>query len=899
MTQPLDAVAAHVAQASHAGDNTGSASRPTPRPGAADDATQVAIRVPGSIQPHGILLSFDEHGRIRQASANVADLAGVPAVDLIGEPLARVIGEAAAVAAVRAVATPGSDGTPRFVGAIADPRPASCAAAAPPIGVGLDDTQPVAQRAGSSRAAPQAQMQTEAHSGSSAGQSLGQSLGQRPSQSATHTPSETNIARPPLAVVAHRHGSVALVELEPALGTADVFSSLYPLVRTFLRGLQDADSVDDLVSLAVDEIRRITGFGRTLVRRFDATGHGHVIAEACGAGYAPWLGLHFPASDLPAEARALYLQNRIQLVADAAYAPVPLVPSLHPDTGRPTDLTWAALRSVPAAQRQQMKNRGACAAMSMAIVVRGQLWGILSCHHATPRLAPFEVRAACEHIAQMLSLQIEAREDRAEAQYRLALRERLSRLVAAMANSEHFVAALCENAADLLGLADATGAAIVFDGRVTTVGHAPDEATVEQIVAWLDRHSGEPYATDQLAATMRAPALPGAAGMLAVPVSKLFRNYVIWFRPEVVQTLRWSGDPSDQPPADDHAGHGAHPSRQSRIGPHTETVRGRSRPWRDAELEIAREFRAALLGIVLRRAEEIAQLAVELGRANEELEGFSYTVSHDLRAPLRHITGFADLLRQLEGGRLSERGRHFVDRIVDSARFGGRLVDDMLAFSHMGRAALRVQRVNLDELVRELVAEQQREQATRPIEWHVGELCTIAADPMLMHVVLRNLLDNAVKFTRHHTRADHPAVIEITRQPGEAFDAERERRHESGPPLAGYEVIYVRDNGVGFDPRYVDKLFGVFQRLHRYEDFEGTGIGLASVRRIVERHGGRAWATGEPDRGATIYLALPRAAVVQTHSAGETAAAAVARLAAITPGTQPFRNVRQTDAPKE
>ncbi|WP_114811679.1 ATP-binding protein [Paraburkholderia kururiensis] len=889
MTPPVDALTARSAQALHASRADDQAERAGPqmtRPVPTDaPAQQTALRFPGSIQPHGFLLSFDERGRIRQASANVVDLTGIPAADLIGEPLARVIGEAAASAAVRAVATPGADGTPRFVGAIADPRPAS-GVKAPPIGIGHDEVQRASPRSASSSAAMQTQAQTQA-------QTQTQPQTQSHASSAPD-PREATTTRPPLAVVAHRHDSVALVELEPALGTADVFSSLYPLVRTFLRGLQDAGRVEDLVHLAVEEIRRITGFGRTLVRRFDATGHGHVIAEAREPGYAPWLDLRFPASELPAEARALYLQNRIQLVADAAYAPVPLVPSLHPDTGRATDLTWASLRSAPAAQVAQMKHRGSGAAMSMAIVVRGRLWGIVSCHHATPRLAPFEVRAACEHIAQMLSLQIEAREDRAEAQYRLGLRERLSRLVAAMANSEHFVAALCENAADLLGLADATGAAIVFDGRVATVGHAPDEAAVEQIVAWLDRQSGEPYATDQLAAATGAPALPGVAGMLAVPISKLFRNYVLWFRPEVVQTLHWSGDPDAHPSAA-----GTRPQNENRIGLHTETVRGRSQPWRDAELEIAREFRAALLGIVLRRAEEIAQLAVELGRANEELEGFSYTVSHDLRAPLRHIAGFADLLRQLEGGRLSERGRHFVERIVDSARFGGRLVDDMLAFSHMGRAALRVQRVNLDELVRELVAEQQREQSARPIEWHVGKLCTLAADPMLMHVVLRNLLDNAVKFTRHHTRADNPAVIEIAHEPGEAFDEERERRHENGPPLAGYEVIYVRDNGVGFDPRYVDKLFGVFQRLHRYEDFEGTGIGLASVRRIVERHGGKAWATGEPDRGATVYLALPRAAAVPPHSAGETAAAAVARLAAITPGTQPFRNVRQTDAPKE
>jgi light-regulated signal transduction histidine kinase (bacteriophytochrome) len=678
--------------------------------------------------------------------------------------------------------------------------------------------------------------------------------------------------RSPLAIVVHRYQGIAFVELEPARGTADVFSSMYPLVRTFINRLQEVHSVADLAALAAQEVQRITGYGRTLVYDFDDEGNGHVIAEALEEGYPSYMDQRFPGSDIPPQARALYVRNRIRLIADADYAPAPLVPALNPVTHAPTDLTYASLRSVSPVHVQYMKNMGTWSSMSMSIVVRGKLWGLISCHHASARVPPFEVRTACEHIAQVLSLQVEAKEDYAEAEHRLELRRRQSRLLATMANTDHFIDALTNDPRELLALTNSTGAAIVFDGRIVPISNAPDGATIEQLVAWLDTQSDDIWSTDDLAHAWGRPANAEYAGMLALSISKLFRNYVIWFRAEVVRTLKWAGDPRTK-----LSSLSASLSPRESFETWTETVRGRSSPWRQAELEIAGEFRTALLGIVLGRAEELAQLALELGRANQELEGFSYTVSHDLRAPLRHIVGFADLLREMDSAKLSERGRHFVERIIGAARFGGKLVDDLLAFSQMGRAALRPQSIDLRTLAQTLAADEQRNTGERPIEWRIGDLPEVTADPVLLHVVLRNLIENAVKFSRLRDDPKAPAIIEISSKAGVG-------------ELAGQRVVFVRDNGVGFDMRYVDKLFGVFQRLHRAEEFEGTGIGLASVRRIVERHGGKTWAEGKLNEGATIYFSLPLTFTPDMYPRDESATAAVARLAALSPG-QPFRPV--------
>jgi light-regulated signal transduction histidine kinase (bacteriophytochrome) len=413
---------------------------------------------------------------------------------------------------------------------------------------------------------------------------------------------------------------------------------------------------------------------------------------------------------------------------------------------------------------------------------------------------------------------------------------------------------------------------------VLLVGTTPSEPEVAKLVEWLDTRVDDTFDTDSLATACPVlPANPHYAGLLAVSISKLFRNYVLWFREEVVQTIKWAGDPRAK-----LAGLSASLSPRQSFDVWTDTVRGRSLAWRPAELEIAVEFRTALLGIVLRRAEELAQLALELGRANKELEGFSYTVSHDLRAPLRHIVGFADLLREMESERLSERGSHFVERIISSARFGGKLVDDLLAFSQMGRAALRPQSVDLQVMTDALIADEVKDAPSRNIAWRVGPLGHVNADAVLMHVVLRNLIENAVKFTATREHAE----IEIGRYAGEG-------------ELAGQDVFFVKDNGVGFDMRYVDKLFGVFQRLHRIEEFDGTGIGLAGVKRIVERHGGKAWATGEIDKGAAVYFSLPHVFIADASQGEESAAAAVARLTALSPGKR-FRPVpkESKDEPK-
>jgi len=261
----------------------------------------------------------------------------------------------------------------------------------------------------------------------------------------------------------------------------------------------------------------------------------------------------------------------------------------------------------------------------------------------------------------------------------------------------------------------------------------------------------------------------------------------------------------------------------------------------------------------LRRINETLEQRVlartaELDATNKELEAFSYSVAHDLRAPLRHMDGFIRLLKKHAWASLEEKNQRYLGIISDSARQMGLLIDDLLAFSRVGRAELKLLPVSLQQLVQEAMQELREETQGRDITWKIGQLPELMVDRSMMRLVMINLLANAVKFTGKRERAE----IEVGASRDEAEGI----------------VVFVRDNGVGFDMEYADKLFGVFQRLHPAEEYEGTGIGLANVQRIIHRHKGRTWARGEVDQGATFYFSLPKAteattyAKVQAHAAG-------------------------------
>ncbi len=635
--------------------------------------------------------------------------------------------------------------------------------------------------------------------------------------------------------VAHRRGGRTILELE-LVPTWNGPTDPYPALESFAARAEAAADVTELCNAAAAEVRRLTGFDRVLVYRFDDGWNGTVVGEARNDRFPSYMDHRFPASDIPAQARELYRRNRVRLIPDAGYAPVPVGPA----AAVPLDLSFAVLRSVSPVHVEYMRNMGTAASMSVSVILADRLWGLISCHHRDPRAVPFTVRATCDLLARALSLRLAALVHTRDFELTLAARSAYAALIAAMADRLDYAAALAEHPAEFLAVAGARGAAVLGAAGCTRVGETPPEGDLRGLADWLFREGGrEVYATDSLPA-----ALPPAeafkdtgCGVLAASVSKVHPHYVLWFRPEVIRDVKWGGDPTK--PAGPPDGHGLalHPRRS--FDTWRETVRLKSAAWRPAEVEAAAALRNAIVGVVLRRAEELADLNAELQRSNKELEAFSYSVSHDLRAPLRHVVGYAEMLREGAAGKLSERDERCITTIIESSEYAGVLVDKLLAFSRLGRGQLSRGRVDVAALIAELVAELRPATAGRTVTWEVGPLPVVEADLMMFRLAVRNLLENALKYTR--SRSEAVVVVGHRADPGE-------------------DVFFVRDNGVGFDMKYGDKLFGVFQRLHRMEDFEGTGIGLANMKRVIDRHGGRVWAEGEEGRGATFFFTLPRPA---------------------------------------
>ena len=552
-----------------------------------------------------------------------------------------------------------------------------------------------------------------------------------------------------LDVAAHRAGARLLVEFEPGERT-ETLETLYPAIRS---GIERMDATRDLGALtrtAAAVVRGLTGLDRVMIYRFDPDWNGQVVAEALAGPLPSYLDLRFPASDIPAQARELYRRNRLRLIAASTYEPVPLEPPGDPDTGRETDLSDVGLRHVSPVHLEYMRNMGTGMSMSVSILVDGRLWGLISCHNREPHRVTAPVRNACDLLAQVLAMRIGSLDRSATAAERIALKDVETELLARMSRGADFADGLADAADVWLALADATGAAAFGDGGLRLAGDTPPEDEVRALADWLHReHPGEVFHTETLGAEAPGAAryADRASGLLAVSLSTLRPRYVLWFRPEVMRTVSWGGDPR-KPVGGPMGGAPGRLHPRASFDQWKELVRGRAAPWRESQLAAAGDFRRAVIDLVLHRTEERAQMSDELQRSNKELEAFSYSVSHDLRAPFRHIVGYAELLGEREPG-LSDPSRHYLASIRESALSAGRLVDDLLAFSRLGRASLSRSRVDTAKLFEEVRRSLEPEWRDREVEWRVGPLPNAYGDPSMLRQVLLNLVDNALKYSRN------------------------------------------------------------------------------------------------------------------------------------------------------
>ncbi|MBT9311413.1 ATP-binding protein [Leptothoe kymatousa] len=648
----------------------------------------------------------------------------------------------------------------------------------------------------------------------------------------------------------HRMENGIVLELEPAVPrTGWDVTLLQNTVQRAIGHLRSIEAIDDFLQAAIAQIQTITGYDRVMVYQFDEQNAGAVIAEVKPPEAVSYLGLHYPATDIPQIVRGLYHQNLLRLIPDLNATLVELV-SVDGSAGA-VDLSHAVLRGVAPCCLEYHQNMDVTALMVIALVRENQLWGLIACHHPTAKFLSYPVRAACEMLGQLVAAEVTSKVDRDALNYLHQLRAIQTEFVNSIAQAQDFKQALIHPEPRLLEMVNAQGAAICLDDDITLIGDTPPLDAMQTLIQWaLTPSSGELFHTNCLANHYaHADGIQAkASGLIVLTISRLRRYLILWFRPEKLQVVNWAGNPGDSVQTTEDGAIMLCPRNSFEAW--KETVEATAQPWQPAELDNAIALKNAIVGIVLNKADELAEINLELARSNDELESFAYAASHDLKEPLRGITNFSHLLLRRYGETLDDVGIQRLKTLVKLAERMDRLIDALLKFSRLGQTSLRCQPTDLNQLLPKVIEILQASDPARsPLTIAVPHpLPTVDADPTLLIDVFSNLLGNALKYT------DRPQpAIEVGSLFPEAPQLIRQGKHL--PPNTC--AIYVKDDGIGIQPRHFQNIFRLFKRLHERDSYGGgTGVGLTIAKKIIERHGGEIWVESILGEGTTFYFVL-------------------------------------------
>ncbi len=630
-----------------------------------DTCADEPIRIPGSVQPHGVLLAVSETDLVvRHASANVADLTGRAVGDVVGAPLADVVGPAAAQAVRLHL---------RTFGDLRARNPLSVEVAGPHGLVSAD-------------------------------------------------------------VILHRVAvggrTLLVVELETAHGPRPFsFPNTYQAVRGALESLNRAGTLEELYEAAAQEVRALTGFDRVMVYRFDADHNGEVVAEARRHDLNPFLGLHYPATDIPPQARALYETNWVRLIADVGYTPAPIVPDVDRASGEPLDLTHAVLRSVSPVHIEYLTNMGVRASMSISLLRDGRLWGLVACHHYSgPHAVPYGVRAAAEFLGSALSLRLVARSQDRELERELAAQAAMARVLPVARDPDHGLAeSLATAGGGLLSVVPAHGLVVVADDQTATAGDA--DVDVDALRSWV---LAQPEAVTVRTALGEsdpglAARLPEVAGLLAVRLPD--EQVIVWLRHEHVRDIYWGGDPQNKAIAR-REGADVRLSPRKSFDRWREEVRGRCEPWAPEHVRAVEDLRSRLLEVIIMRnrwqmsAAHAVQLSL-LPRRLPEVPGWSVQARYVPAAGGRVGGDWYDAL-ELPDGRVAVVVGDVAGHGLGAAAAMGQLRNALRAYL-MRCADVREALVDLDRLARRTMPDDMATVVVVVVDPLTGEACAAAA----------------------------------------------------------------------------------------------------------------------------------------------------------------------------
>lgn len=602
-------------------------------------------------------------------------------------------------------------------------------------------------------------------------------------------------------------------------------------MRNLLEYMEELRKAEDLKALlfkAVDIVYKLTGQDRIMIYKFHEDLHGEVVSERVEEGVEPFMGLHYPATDIPGPARELFRVNWLRMIENVSAQTYPITSQ----DNKPLDLTKSLVRAVSPIHIEYLKNMDVQSSLTISLRVGDGLWGLIACHNKKPRYFSPEEREACEMIGRTISLLIHEFERREYERHLKKLSVIHQKLISNIHNFESMGEELTTHTPNLLSLIDSEGAAaaLSINGKWVTIGDVPNEKQLDDLASWLsEEHSGEAlFHTNELA-TKYPPASEYSmigSGLLAVCIPKTSRNYIMWFKPEYVETVVWAGNPNNK------VLEGGRLSPRKSFSDWTETVRGKSRPWRPWECEAALELRNSVIALDLRhqfRKEQVSRTQAEDAvRAREELLSI---VSHDLKNPLSSILINSQLINRLINSE-NEKVRSLIDKIGRSAKVMNNLIEDILNVTKLeaNRFTLDLTPRKISEVISEVVEilSPLAKEKSIQIEEDLDEKIELKLDHGRILQVISNILGNAIKFTPKYGR------ISITA-----------KKHEEGV------LVSISDTGPGI-PK--ENLVHVFDRYWQAKQTSrmGTGLGLAIAKEIISAHNGRIWVESELGKGSTF-----------------------------------------------
>lgn len=645
----------------------------------------------------------------------------------------------------------------------------------------------------------------------------------------------------PFFAFLHESQGNLVLECEPYMPVQHG-QQILDLTGGYTRFLEKLDQQDSLVAQAQQTtqfVQQVLDYDQVMLYRFDEDWHGEVIAETAKPGVPTYLHHHFPASDIPAQARALLLQKPVRQIADVSAAAVDITPYLNPTTGQPSNIIRSELRNPSEIHLQYLQNMGVQATLSVSIIVNEKLWGIIACQHKSALLTNYWRRQLCLNVAQAFANGVLAHEEQRDLKQLEELRVQEVQLMNQLMESRDLHAELQKQQSAILSLSEATGVALLLDGKCYTYGFTPSEQSLRSLAQWLAEHVGSSsFHTRQLSNIYPAATdmQEQASGLLALEISKLNQEYLLYFKPEISETRIWAGKPDKE--VEEKPGR-IHPRKS--FARWVQVIKGKSLPWSLNEIEVAQTFVKDLTAVVLRNQKEhllelnkkLNQTSELLRAKNRRLEDFTHIITHNLRSPLGNMQGLIDLYNDDPSAETGVQVMHLMDNMVQNM---ATTLDDLgLILESELSTELEDQEVYLPDLVeREL-------QNLQPIILQTDakvevdlQVKHITAPKVYLESIAHNLISNALKYRSPERQ---PLILVKSWQEQEGV------------------CISVQDNGLGINlKRFGHKIFKVYNTFHQNKDAKGLGLYLTKVQ--AEALGGGISVDSIPGEGTTFKVCL-------------------------------------------